>query len=100
MACIYLTVITADNDISMFHPSQLLCGFTYNIMIFDKIQNMPMCMCYMVQNQMENLTVAAMNLICTQKLQWNFTCIQNGGVLHYFEYTDLRLYGMENNLQK
>ena len=38
----------------------------YNIMIFDKIQNMPMCMCYMVQNQMENLTVATMNLMHTK----------------------------------
>ena len=68
MTCIYLTIITVDNDISMFHPSQSLCGFTYiyNIMIFDKIQNMPMCMCYMVQNQMENLTVATMNLMHTK----------------------------------
>ena len=66
MTCIYLTVITADNDISMFYPSQSLCGFTYNIMIFEKIQNMPMCMCYMVQNQMENLTVDTMNLVHTK----------------------------------
>ena len=63
MTCTYCTVITADNDISMFHPSQSLCGFTCNVMIFDKIKNMPMCMCYMAQKQMETLTVATMKLI-------------------------------------
>ena len=40
MTCIYLIVITADNDISMYHPSQSLHGFTYNVIIFNKT----MCM--------------------------------------------------------
>ena len=63
MTCIYFTVITVDNDISMFILASYYVGLhIYNIMSFDKIQNMPMCMCYMVQNQMENLTVATMNV--------------------------------------
>ena len=35
-------------------------------MIFDKIKNMPMCTCYMVQKQMETLTVATMKLTHTR----------------------------------
>ena len=66
MTRIYLTVITADNDTGMFHSGQSLQGFTYNVIIFDKIQNMPMCMCYMLQKQMETLTVATMKLIHTR----------------------------------
>ena len=30
----------------------------------------------------------------------NFTCMQNGRVVHYFEYTELRFDGVEINLQK
>ena len=96
MTCIYCTVITADNDISMFHPSQSLVGFLpYNIIIFDKIHTMLMCMCYLHSTKMNG------NLDCsylyTQEFQWNFTCMQNGRAVHYFEYVDLRLDGMENN---
>ena len=74
-------------------------GFTYNIMIFDKIKNMPMCMSYVVQKQMETMTVATMKLIHT-RTTGIFTCMQNGRVLHYFEYSDLRFDGVEINLQK
>ena len=49
-----------------FILASLYVGFTYDIMIFDKIKNMPMCMCYMVQKQMETLTVATMKLIHTR----------------------------------
>ena len=49
-----------------FILASLYVGFTYNIMIFDKMKNMPMCMCYMVQKQMETLTVATMKLIHTR----------------------------------
>ena len=47
MTCIYLIVITTDNDIGMYHNSQSLHGFTYNVIIFNKT----MCMYYMVQKQ-------------------------------------------------
>ena len=43
----------------------------YNIMIFDKIKNMSMCMCYMVQSG-QILTVATIGNLYTQELQWNF----------------------------
>ena len=65
MTCIYLTVIIADNDISMFILASHYVGLHITI-IFDKMQNMPMCICYMVQNQMENLTVDTMNLMHTK----------------------------------
>ena len=41
----------------------------------------------------------------TQKLQWNFACIENGRVVHYSDIVwihdiNARLDIMENNLQK
>ena len=49
-----------------FILASLYMGFTYNVIIFGKIQNMPMCMYYMVQKQMEISTVATMKLIHTR----------------------------------
>ena len=49
-----------------FILASLYMGFTYNVIFFGKIQNMPMCMCYMVQKQMETLTVATMKLVHTR----------------------------------
>ena len=59
-----------------------------------------MCMCYMVQKQMETLTVATMKFFIHKNLSGIFTCMQNGRVVHYFEYADLRFDGVEINLQK
>ena len=60
-----------------------------------------MCMCYMVQKQMETLTVASYYETYTHKnFTGIFTCMQNGRVVHYFEYADLRFDGVEINLQK
>ena len=58
-----------------------------------------MCMCYMVQKQMETLTVATMKLIHTRtSLEFLHACKMV--VVHYFEYADLRFDGVEINLQK
>ena len=75
-------------------------GFTYNIMIFDKIKNMPMCMCYMVQKTNGNLDCSYYETYTHKNFSGIFTCMQNGSVVHYFEYADLRFDDVEISLQK
>ena len=60
-----------------------------------------MCMCYMVQKQMETLTVATMKLIHTRtSLEFLHACkmVELYTILN--NYADLRFDGVEINLQK
>ena len=68
-------------------------------MIFDKIKKYANVYVLHGIKQMETLTVATMKLI-HKNFSRIFTCMQNSRVVHYFEYTDLRFNGVENNLQK
>ena len=100
MTCTYCTVITADNDISMFHPSQSLCGFTCNVMIFDKIKKYANVYVLHGTKTNGNLDCSYYETYTRKNFSGIFTCMQNGRVVHYFEYTDLRFDGVEINLQK
>ena len=83
-----------------FILASLYVGFTYNIMIFDKIKNMPMCIVLHGAKTNGNLDCSYYETYTHKNFSGIFTCMQNGRVVYYFEYTDLRFDGVEINLQK
>ena len=72
-------------------------GFTHNVIIFDKIQ----CVCVIwYKNKWNPFDCSYYETYAHNNFSGILHPCKNDRVVHYFEYADLRLDGMENNLQK
>ena len=80
-----------------FILASLYVGFTYNNFWQKKYTNV-----YVLHGTKTNgnLDCSYYETYTYKNFTGIFTCMQNGRVVHYFEYADLRFDGMEINLQK
>ena len=83
-----------------FILASLYVGFTYNVMIFDKIKKYANVYVLHGTKTNGNFDCSYYETYIHKNFSGIFTCMQNGRVVHYFEYADLRFDGVEINLQK
>ena len=83
-----------------FILASLYVGFTYNVMIFDKIKKYANVYVLHGTKTNGNLDCSYYETYTHKNFSGIFTCMQNGRVVHYFEYADLRFDSVEINLQK
>ena len=83
-----------------FILASLYVGFTYNIMIFDKIKKYANVYVLRGTKTNGNLDCGYYETYTHNNFTGIFTFMQNSRVVHYFEYADLRFDGVEINLQK